>query len=330
MEKLDLQLFSKYKTELMGISAIAIIACHSVVEGVIFPSYLRHILALGNAGVDVFLFLSGMGMYFSLQKKELLSVWYKKRFQRILLPYFFITIPYWMYYSISRNSGFVDFLLNVSTLGYWKSHYGAWYVALLLQLYLFTPIIANFIERFKRRIVISLCIAILIFVLSENVKFSSGNSLLDTIIVNFQLAYRRAPMYILGYAVAPYIKKGIKVSYAWIVLFLLLQIVMAIIPFMCEWQRYWIIAFPIMMISVWIFEKHMQVLSVVCKWFGLISLESYLTNVFISYSLKEIPAISNSDGIFYGNYFYYLLVIVLGLMASVATNKIVLQISKHL
>ncbi len=75
--KFNLNLLTKYRLELMGISAILIILCHSVVEGVKMPLILSYLLSLGNAGVDIFLFLSGMNMYFSLKKK-----W--KKFNRLV------------------------------------------------------------------------------------------------------------------------------------------------------------------------------------------------------------------------------------------------------
>jgi hypothetical protein len=50
--------------------------------------------------------------------------------------------------------------------------------------------------------------------------------------------------------------------------------------------------------------------------------ESYLTNVFVSYFLKEIPMITSGKGLFAGNYLYYFLVILLGILFAILTNKI--------
>jgi len=62
----QLKLLSKYRTELMGVGAICILLCHSVGRGVLMPDFLSQILSYGNIGVDIFLLLSGMGMYYSL------------------------------------------------------------------------------------------------------------------------------------------------------------------------------------------------------------------------------------------------------------------------
>ena len=58
---------SEYRTELMGFSAILILICHSVAY-IEMPRILHYVLSLGNIGVDLFLFLSGMGMWFSITK----------------------------------------------------------------------------------------------------------------------------------------------------------------------------------------------------------------------------------------------------------------------
>lgn len=63
----QLRKISKYRTELMGMSAILILVCHSVAY-IEMPRILQYVLSFGNIGVDLFLFLSGMGMWFSLTK----------------------------------------------------------------------------------------------------------------------------------------------------------------------------------------------------------------------------------------------------------------------
>ena len=58
---------SRYRTELMGLSALLILLCHSS-SYVDMPQVMVYVLSAANIGVDLFLFLSGMGMWFSLSK----------------------------------------------------------------------------------------------------------------------------------------------------------------------------------------------------------------------------------------------------------------------
>ena len=59
---------SRYRTELMGLSALLILICHSTAY-IDMPSIVVYALSVANIGVDLFLFLSGMGMWYSLRNR---------------------------------------------------------------------------------------------------------------------------------------------------------------------------------------------------------------------------------------------------------------------
>ena len=54
MRTVNLNIISRYRTELMGLCAIFILLCHAPGNNVIMPSALSSILSLGGLGVDVF------------------------------------------------------------------------------------------------------------------------------------------------------------------------------------------------------------------------------------------------------------------------------------
>ena len=66
----DLGLLSDYRTELMGIAALMVILCHSLMPPSIdyHSSFLKWFLIQGNRGVDIFFFVSGFGLFISLDK----------------------------------------------------------------------------------------------------------------------------------------------------------------------------------------------------------------------------------------------------------------------
>lgn len=66
----NLGIFSKYRTELMGVATGLIILCHMPAHGVAMPGPLTMLLSHGGAGCDMFLFLSGLGMYCSLTSRR--------------------------------------------------------------------------------------------------------------------------------------------------------------------------------------------------------------------------------------------------------------------
>lgn len=71
---------SKYRTAIMGIAMISVMLFHQYFTSVI-PFNLFH--NFGSWGVDVFLFLSGMGIVRSLNNNSL-KVYYLRRLKRIL------------------------------------------------------------------------------------------------------------------------------------------------------------------------------------------------------------------------------------------------------
>ena len=63
-------IISKYRSQVMGIAILWIILFHAKAQGIKIPhmQFLNYILNHGNLGVEIFLFVSGIGMYFSLSK----------------------------------------------------------------------------------------------------------------------------------------------------------------------------------------------------------------------------------------------------------------------
>ena len=91
----DTQLLSKYRSQLMGLATLMIIACHAPASGVALPGILTRILELGNFGVDMFLFLSGLGCYYSLSKCNTgYGEYWVRRIKRVFIPYLIISIPF--------------------------------------------------------------------------------------------------------------------------------------------------------------------------------------------------------------------------------------------
>ena len=80
----DLSQVSKYRSELMGLAAIAILLCHAPANIPQMNPIIGSLLsALGMYGNPTFFFLSGVGMYFSLSKSNYiysLGGWYKSVF----------------------------------------------------------------------------------------------------------------------------------------------------------------------------------------------------------------------------------------------------------
>lgn len=64
----SLNKISQFRKKLMGFSAILILICHAVGNDVSMSGPIRMLLNFGNIGVDMFLFLSGVGLFYSQQR----------------------------------------------------------------------------------------------------------------------------------------------------------------------------------------------------------------------------------------------------------------------
>lgn len=139
-------ILSHYKSELMGISIFWIVIFHLVGQKFLkLPLPLTNLSGIvqhGNIGVDIFLLLSGMGLYYSCKKNFVPKLFYKKRIKRILIPYMFISVGYWAlrYIFVEPNIG--HFIADISLYSFWAcGRQIFWFIALLIPLYIIYPLI---------------------------------------------------------------------------------------------------------------------------------------------------------------------------------------------
>lgn len=294
---------STYRTQLMGIATLMVIICHANAYHVQLPRLVVSIFTWGNLGVDIFLFLSGIGLYYSLSKrninkKEDYLSFYKKRFFRIYIPYLMICLPYCLIFILLGIYSLGDCILCLSTLGYWLFHRGAWFVSIILILYLVAPFL---------------------------LRILSGSYSSTSILHNTQFAFGRVPSFILGITIGSRCKGNMQLSVQQILLYCLVFIVTSL--FVGVWKCAWLIA-PIMsyvFISLlklvkdsWI-DKSLKLL-------GTISLESYLTNITIKSLLGALAPIYFTSSVFYGHYLEYCIVIVAGLLIAYYVHGIAQRI----
>lgn len=143
----NISMLSAYRSQLMGIATIMIIICHAHAMINNLPHFVYRMLDYGNLGVDIFLLLSGVGCYYSLYKNRDLKRFYKRRIVRLLIPYLIITFPFALYYVIAGRDTLCDFCLTMTTLGFWIHHNTAWFVSLMIPLYVFAPALFTVTKR---------------------------------------------------------------------------------------------------------------------------------------------------------------------------------------
>lgn len=331
---------SEYRQELMGISAIGIILCHMPFYCTELPGIVKSLFLLGDYGVDMFLFLSGLGIWTSLASSKIkrnvlcykwggLFKWYKKRYIRLLVPYCIIMIPFYAWQCTHYNLGGAEFLLRLSTISFWTSHNSVWFVALLIPLYALTPFAYSIVHRFDGRNIT--IIAISMIALSLLVAYMDPDSVNDrlSIMGNIKFCLCRVPSYILGFFLAPYIMRSKKLNRP-LLQCLLLLILAICIKYLAPIN---VCVACLLVLSASLFLS--QCLTHSPKWLiavfsfmGVISLESYLLNI----SLPRVTSLHNwSLGIVnlsYGNYCMYISTVIISIIIAVAVNRLSRKIIK--
>lgn len=77
----------KNRTQLMAVAIFGVIACHLMQLYPIVP-WIR----FGSIGVEIFFFLSGMGMVFSYRRNSGIACFYGRRALRILPSYYIVLL----------------------------------------------------------------------------------------------------------------------------------------------------------------------------------------------------------------------------------------------
>lgn len=88
-----------------------------------------------------FLLLSGLGLYNSIHYDNNIMHFYRKRVLRLLVPYWIISTPYFIYTDLIVGESALSFIGHVSTLSFWVSgnFSGMWYVSVSVLLYAIFP-----------------------------------------------------------------------------------------------------------------------------------------------------------------------------------------------
>lgn len=150
----------------MGIATLMIVFFHmsANLEAIPFLYFLKQICDLG---VDIFLILSGYGIYCSLNKRLKLGVFYNKRFLRIIPEYLCIGILWYALINLVMNhNGFISFFKDITLLSYWlDGTLSSWFVATILVFYIISPIVFELIKKQSIYIWIIICSCLVLGIL---------------------------------------------------------------------------------------------------------------------------------------------------------------------
>ena len=273
---------SKFRSELMGLACLWVMLHHNSFTWPESMDGLRRFALYGNLGVDMFLLLSGVGLYYAWSKKPALGDFYARRFVRLLVPYALFALPYWVWRDLWLHQG--SFLLDVTQLSLpMQGVITTWYIPAIAVFYLLYPLIARFLfsgDRWTRTTV--LCGVVMVCCLHLNYV---GSALYGRI----EIALTRSVIFLIGCALGKSVMDDEPMPAHYPVLALLW--IMLNDSFRrntglgAVWIRFSYIPLSLsaLLVSTWVLERleGFGLLRKLLRFFGDRSLELYLAHVLI-------------------------------------------------
>ena len=181
---------SSYRSGIMGLSIISIMLFHQYfVKSPVLNIFHNY----GYWGVDVFLFLSGMGLVCSLESHSLF-VFYKRRFWRIMPACFLCgTIKYIVFLLMGTS---VVIIKNGLHIGWWSvMSLDLWYINTIILFYILSPILYKLLKYYP--VIIIMCILFSFFICGLTIREQVGYEWMSVVGI-IAWSIERLPVFILG------------------------------------------------------------------------------------------------------------------------------------
>lgn len=231
MRSIEFSNISKYRSALMGIAIIIVIFFH--VCGSRHDTIAYCFSRCGNIGVDIFLLLSGMGLWFSYTKTPVLSSFFYRRMIRIYPAWLIMASAFYIpnYLNAGQSSYSSDIfslILNIVVgWSFWtKLDLTFWYIPATMMLYLFTPAYIILITRYRDyrwmpALAMVLCVLVTYW------------SPLHHTVGHLEIFFSRIPIFLIGINIGEYVqtKRTLEADSIWFVLLVMLLSGLACINF---------------------------------------------------------------------------------------------------
>ncbi len=183
------------RTELMGIAALLILFFHTwtpLITNIPLLSFIEEFAKrTGFLGVDIFFFLSGMGLV-SSRKKYKIGQFYYRRIRRLILPFVFIATL-----RLAMGEWSIGYYLKaISFVGFFTKsvYYFLWFVPAIILLYALFPAYYHLAARSKS--------LISFFLISLEIWLFISVGGIDIIRTDIYSITNRIPVFILGIFIA--------------------------------------------------------------------------------------------------------------------------------
>lgn len=284
--EMNWSVFSKYRSLMMGAAAVLVVLCHMHYVVDVHRRIGKMIIEIcnnGSMGVEMFLFLSGIGLYYSFSKKPKLLDFYKKRISNVYIIYLIIALPYviWRCFFFEHD-GILRFFEDWSGARFWNGTMREiWYVPTIIVLYLFYPLIHKvmFCKGGKYAVAITAITTVAWFGLCFGYKQIAPDSY-----SRLEIAVTRVPSFLIGCCCGKFVFEKKKFGVGAYLLFavgILLKIVCFFLSddiFLYRLSTCFLIISLLFIVAVFVQLVNLKPFYKLLSFIGSISLELYLTH----------------------------------------------------
>lgn len=283
---IELANISRYRGELMGAAMLFIILFHVGLDrGDPFYGLRR----CGNVGVDMFLFLSGVGLWFSWTKHPSLRHFFSRRYVRIYPAWLLMASLYYIPDYINgggHSTSLVDLIGDITiNWDFWlHDELTFWYVPAIMMLYTFAPFYMMLISRYPMYRWVPLLMVVWCVIVQWVLPIHAA-------VGHLEIFWSRVPIFFIGINMGQMVKEKRRLdsSSVWLLLIIfavtfatclyLEQVRHGRFPLFVERMLY--IPFTITSILVLnrVFRRTPQWFNKFCKFVGAVSLEAYLVHI---------------------------------------------------
>lgn len=326
IKDIELANISRYRGELMGIAMIFIFLFHVVLPRSNMFFGLRR---MGNIGVDMFLFLSGIGLWFSWMKHPSIKRFFKRRYLRVYPAWLIISC---LYYIPHFNGGglraWIDLVGDITiNWDFWlHDELTFWYIPCMMMLYLFAPAYMELIRRhpiYRWLPVVMILWCILVQYVTP----------IHNMVGHIEIFWSRVPIFFIGINMGESVRRKDKMDGAsiWLILIVFVmtlsssifleQNLHGLFPLYVERMLYIPLTITTILILNRVLRRTPKKFNTIFKFVGALSLECYL--IHIHFVLDYLP---NS----WGYWTMFLVCILITLPLSWILSKIVNYISNFI
>lgn len=320
---MNLELISKNRSSIYGITMFWIMLFHSSFtfkRSWMMPLSIAK--STGDCGVDVFLFVSGISLYFSLSKKEnSLIGFYIRRLNRIVLPAMLTSVLWYAILAPHRAANPIAFIFDVTGISLFVNrNLHTWFVTMIIICYAIYPLL-YIVNKKTGNSFLMLVIMLFICIIMNAILCTHFSVLWN----NSSILFRRLPIFVIGSFCGKYVYEKCSLPLSVNQSVFISIIIIAICLLM---KKYWNAMIPvyyiyiIMGISCTVLFSiigNVLVINRITSWFAPITFEVYLCHVKWLYIITRLFPTIGSVGI---NLAAFILCIITAWLLELLENKV--------